>query len=182
MNDLDRLKQYPTTEKQRSFEWDFTKGVENYEVWDEIEIGASGTGARTYRIEEEDVVDFNKAALETDPSMVDLDYARANGVLKFHPLFTVQIAFYCVDTGIGSWIRTPGARNPGQVIDLVEPYQIGEEITATITHDDKWVRRGNYYMRDKVEFRNEHGTLKTTWFVTLLLPKTREDVQRFASA
>lgn len=182
MSDRDRLEQYPTTAKQRDFEWDFTKGVENYEVWDEIEIGASGTGARTYLIEEEDVVEFNKAALETDPVMIDADYARANGGLKFHPLFTVQIAFYCIDTGIGSWIRTPGARNPGQLIDLHEPYQLGETITATITHHDKWIRRGNYYMQDKVDFHNEHAALKTTWLVSLLLPRSRDDVQRFASA
>lgn len=181
MSDRNRLEQYPTTAKQRSFEWDFTKGVENYEVWDEIEIGAKGTGAHTYRIEEEDVVNFNVAALETDPLMIDLDFARANGGLRFHPLFTVQIAFYCVDTGIGSWVRSPGARNPGQTIEVFEPYRIGEAITATITHHDKWVRRGSYYMQDKIEFRNEHGTLKTRWFATLLLPKTREDVQRFAS-
>lgn len=182
MTDIERLHGYPTTEKQRSFEWDFRKDVDRYEVWDEIQIGQTGTGSQTYLITEEDVVDFSKGALEVDPAYIDPEHARAHGGLRIHPLFCVAIAFYCIDRGIGSWIRTPGARNPGQDIELHEQFKIGEEITLTITHDDKWIRRGSYYMKDKLEYRNQDGTLKATWYVSLLLPKTRADVERFASA
>lgn len=182
MTDIDRLQTYPTTEKQRGFEWDFRKGVDKYEVWDEIQIGQTGTGAQTYLITEEDVVDFNQGALETDPMYVDPEHAKAHGGLKFHPLFCVAIGFYCIDRGMGSWIRTPGARNPGQDIEIHEQFEVGEEITLTITHHDKWVRRGKYYMQDKLEYRNQDGTLKVTWYVSLLLPKTRADIERFASA
>ena len=182
MTDTERLQTYPTTEKQRSFEWDFRKEVDRYEVWDEIQIGQTGQGAQTYRITEEDVVDFSQGALETDPMYVDAEYAREHGGLKIHPLFCVAIAFYCIDRGMGSWIRTPGARNPGQDIELVAPFEIGEEISLTITHHDKWIRRGNCYMQDKLEYRNQDGVLKAVWFVSLLLPKTRADIERFANA
>lgn len=181
MDDLERLAQYATTEKQREFEWDFTKGVDRYEVWDEIEIGRSAPAQRTFLVTEEDIVSFNRAALETDPMMVDAGHARENGGLVAHPLFVVQIAFYCVGTGIGSWIRSPGARNPGQEIDLFDPFRVGEEITAVVTHWDKWIRRGHYYMQDRVEFFNEHDTLKARWFASLLLPPDRGALERFAT-
>lgn len=179
--DLERLERYATTAKQREFQWDFTTGTDRYEVWDEIEIGRSGPAQNSFRIEEEDVLSFNRAALETDPMMVDPDHAREHGGLGIHPLFVVQIAFYCIGTGIGSWIRSPGARNPGQDIEFFAPFRIGDEISATVTHWDKWIRRGHNYMQDQVEFHDEDGELKARWFATLLLPPNRVELERFAS-
>lgn len=178
---LQRLERYATTDKQREFEWDFTAGVERYEVWDEIEIGRSAPAQRTFLVTEEDILAFNRAALETDPMMVDPDDARAHGGLDPHPLFVVQIAFYCIGTGIGSWIRSPGARNPGQDIELFSPFRVGELITATVTHWDRWIRRDNHYLQDRVEFHNQDGELKARWFAVLLLPPTRADLDRYAS-
>lgn len=181
MDTRQRLAQYASTAKQHDFEWDFKQGIDRYEVWDEIEIGKTGEGMRRFVVEEEDILAFNLAALETDPMMVDPDHARRHGGLVPHPLFVVQIAFYCVDTGIGSWVRSPGARNPGQNIELFEPFRVGEEITATITHWDKWIRRGHHYMQDRVDFHNQHGAHKARWYCCLLLPRDRESLRAFAS-
>src|SRR6201992_3374820 len=117
---VERLAGYPTTAKQRDFEWDFTQGVEAYETWDEIEVGRSGPGARVFEVTAEDIVSFNRSCLETDPMLFDPEYAAAHVGLGQHPLFVVQVVFYCIDTGIGSWLRSPGARNPGQRIELLE--------------------------------------------------------------
>jgi acyl dehydratase len=179
--DLLRLAQYPTTAKQRDFEWDFLAGIDGYEVWDEVRVGESAKGARTFLVEEEDILAFNLSALETDPLLVDPNYASAHGGLRQHPLFIVQVVFYCIDRGIGSWLRSAGARNPGQTIELFEPFRVGEEITATITHWDKWIRRGNYYLEDKVELHNQSGVAKGVWYTRLLLPPTRAELHRFAS-
>lgn len=181
MGRFDRLARYATTRKQQEFEWDFTQGVGRYEAWDEITVGERAPGARTFTVCEEDILAFNLSALETDPLLTDPGYAAQHGGLVQHPLFLVQVAFYCIDTGIGSWIRSPGARNPGQSIELFEPFRPGEEITATITHWDKWIRRGNHYMEDKVELHNQDGVLKAIWFVRLLLPPSRAELERFAS-
>lgn len=180
-SDRERLEQYATTAKQREFEWDFTAGVDRYEVWDEILIGESRQAQNTFLVEEEDVLSFNRAALETDPMLVDPEHAREHGGLVAHPLFVVQVAFYCIGTGIGSWIRSPGARNPGQDIEFFAPFRVGDEITATVTHHDKWIRRGHHYMQDEVEFHDQDGQLRARWYCSLLLPPTRADVQRFAS-
>ena len=178
---VERLAGYPTTAKQRDFEWDFTQGVAAYETWDEIEVGRSEPGARVFEVTGEDIVSFNRSCLETDPMLVDPDYAAAHGGLRQHPLFVVQVVFYCIDTGIGSWLRSPGARNPGQRIELFEPFAIGERISATITHRDKWIRRDKNYAEDQVDLHNEDRMLKATWFTRLILPPTRAELIRYAS-
>lgn len=178
---VERLSRFATTDKQRDFAWDFTEGVESYETWDEIEIGASGPGMRVFEVKEEDILSFNRSCLETDPMLVDPEYANARGGLRQHPLFVVQVVFYCIDTGIGSWLRSPGARNPGQRIELFEPFVIGERISATITHVDKWIRRDKTYVEDRVDLRNEVGTHKATWFTRLIIPPNRRELLRYAS-
>ena len=180
MDDLERLRQYATTGKQAAFEWDFTSGVERYETWDEIEIGVTELAQRSFLVKEEDVLSFNRAALETDPLLVDPEYAREHGGLVAHPLFVVQVAFWCIGTGIGSWIRSPGARNPGQDIELLDPIRVGDEISAMVTHWDKWIRRGHHYMQDRVDFHDREGTHKARWFATLLLPPDRASLEEWA--
>jgi acyl dehydratase len=178
---VERLARFATTQKQHDFEWDFTKGAEQYETWDEIVVGQSGTGARVFEVREEDILSFNRSALETDPMLVDPEFAATRGGLRQHPLFVVQVVFYCIDTGIGSWLRSPGARNPGQRIELVEPFVVGERITATITHQDKWIRRDKTYVEDRVELHNEQGALKAVWHTRLIIPQTRAELLRYAS-
>ena len=171
-----RLSRQPLTARQREFEWDFTKGVENYECWDEIVIGESAEAQNKFEVKVEDILAFNRSCLEQDPAYTDPESPAV------HPLFPVMITFYCIGTGIGSWIRTPGARNPGQSIEMLGDFVPGEVITATITHDDKWIRRDKHYMRDLVEMRNQDGVLKARWYVQLILPPTREAIAQFANA
>jgi acyl dehydratase len=178
--DVARLKRFATTKKQLDFEWDFRQGVDRYETWDRVRVGDSGPGMRTFLVEEEDILAFNLSCLETDPMYVDPGYALEHGGLWQHPLFIVQVVFYCIDTGIGSWLRSPGARNPGQTIDLFEPFIIGETITATITHADKWIRRGKNYIEDTVELHNESGVLKAVWRTRLIIPPNLAELQRYA--
>ncbi|TQS46146.1 hypothetical protein [Cryptosporangium phraense] len=178
---VERLAAFATTAKQKDFEWDFTKGVESYETWDEIEIGASGPGMRVFEVTEDDILSFNRSCLETDPMLVDPEYAAAHGGLRQHPLFVVQVVFWCIDTGIGSWLRSPGARNPGQHIELFEPFVVGETITATITHQDKWIRRDKTYVEDEVALHNQDGVLKAVWFTRLIIPPNRAELVRYAS-
>jgi acyl dehydratase len=178
---VERLAAFATTAKQHDFEWDFTRGVEAYETWEEIEVGKSGQGMRVFEVTEEDILSFNRSCLETDPMLVEPEYAAAHGGLRQHPLFVVQVVFWCIDTGIGSWLRSPGARNPGQHIELCEPFLVGETITATITHQDKWVRRDKTYVEDKVELHNQEGTLKAVWLTRLIIPPTRAELVRYAN-
>src|SRR6266478_2492190 len=149
-----RLDRFIETDKQKHFHRDFMVGWEVYETWGEATVGQSGPGRRTFKITEEDILDYNRACGETDPLMVDPEYAGKHsptGELLQHPVFVTTIAFYSLgEKGIGTWIRTPGARNP--------------------------------YIQMLLDFRNEKGVLKARWWCSLILPETRADVARFANA
>lgn len=183
MNTQERLAQYFASEKQRTFETNFLAHAEEYETWDAVEVGKSQKGKLIYKVTADDVLSYNRSVHETDPLMVDEQAAKkdsSTGELIQHPLFVVQMAFYCIERGPGSWIRSPGARNPGQRIVVHEPFKIGETITMTVTPEDKWIRRDKHYITDRLDFHNEAGTLKATWWLTLIIPPTREKMLEFA--
>lgn len=181
-----RLDRYIETEKQRHFSRDFMTGWQDYETWDEATVGQSGAGQRPFIITEEDILSYNRACGETDPLMIDPEHAHKyspTGELLQHPVFVTTIAFYCLgERGIGTWIRTPGARNPQQRIEILEPFRYGEVITTTVTTVDKFTQRRKPYLQMLLDFRNERHVFKARWWCSLILPKTRADVARFANA
>lgn len=181
-----RLDQYIETEKQRHFPKDFMQGWEAYETWEEATVGQSEPAQRTFLITAGDIVSYNRACGETDPLLVDPEYAAKHsptGEVLQHPIFVTAIAFYSLgESGIGTWIRTPGARNPHQHIEIFSPFRIGEVITTTVTTHDKFVQRNKHYLQMKLDFHNEKGELRARWLCSLILPPTRADVARFANA
>ncbi len=182
----ERLNQYVQTEKQRHFPKDFLSGWEAYETWEQATVSQCGPAQRIFTITPEDVVAYNVACGETDPLMVDAAYAAQHsptGQLLQHPIFVTAIAFYSLgEQGIGTWIRTPGARNPHQDIEILEPFVYGERITTTVTTHDKFMQRGKPYLQMKLDFHNERGVLKARWLCSLILPPSRAEVARFANA
>src|SRR5258708_33611550 len=181
-----RLDRYVETEKQRHFSRDFMVGWEAHDSWEEAAVGQSSQAQRMFQITDEDILDYNSACGETDPLMVDPAHARNDsptGELLQHPIFVTAIAFYSLgEKGIGTWIRTPGARNPQQRIEIIEPFRCGEVITTTVTTADKFVQRNKPYLQMLLDFRNEKGVLKARWWCSLILPETQADVARFANA
>lgn len=180
-----RIEPYVETQKQRAFERDFLAGWERYETWDGVEVGVPHPAAREFLVTEEDVLAFNRAAGETDPLFVDPEYAREHspsGSLVVHPLFLTTVIFWCIgEEGPGSWVRTPGARNPFQKMELLEPILVGEMLTIRTQTVDRFVRRGLNYLTNLNEICAD-STLKARSFATLILPPTREDVRGFATA
>ena len=181
-----RLNQYIETEKQRHFPKVFLDGWKDYETWEQSQVGQTGPGQRTFAINDEDIVAYNKACGETDPLMIDPAYAAKHsptGAVLQHPIFVTTIGFYSLgEKGLGTWIRTPGARNPGQIIEIFKPFVNGEVITTMITTNDKFMQRCKPYLQIKLDFINEKKELKARWMCSLILPPTRDDVARFAAA
>lgn len=180
-----RVAPYLETEKQRGFERDFIAGWDGYETWDGVEIGVPHRAPREFVVAEEDVLSYNRAVGETDPLMVDPEYAHTHSPtrqLVAHPLFLTAVIFHCIGPeGPGSWIRTPGARNPFQKMEILEPVVVGETLTITTRTVDRFVRRGLHYLTNLNEV-HAGPTLKARSWATLILPPTREDVRAFASA
>jgi acyl dehydratase len=177
--DLDR---YLKTEKQKSFEYDFCKDAEIYEVWDEIVIGEEYDSTRAFEIKKEDMTSYAESVLDDNPLYHDEEFAAKShfGRLIPHPLFLVLIAFYCIDKGKCSWIRSPGAMNPGQRIAMHEPFKVGEIISVKQKSYDKWIKRNKHFVTYQLDYYNQKGTLKGTWWITLILPPTREELLKHA--
>jgi acyl dehydratase len=178
------LDRYLVTEKQKQFPYDFIADADTYEVWDEIEIGKKYVAPIKYEVKAEDIINYSQSVNDGDPTVSNEEKARATpfGGLIAHPLFLTPIGFFCVRSGAGSWIRTPGARNPGQRIEFHEPIRPGDILTLHMKSYDKWIKRGKYYLTYEIKYTDQHGTAKATMWTTLILPKTREDIRKFMRA
>ncbi len=179
------LKKYFKTEKQKKFGTDFIKDAHEYEVWDEIEIGKEYESAQTFEIQKEDLIEFAKGAMDDNPLMTDEGAAKESiyGEIVDHPMFLTLIAFWCIGKGPnGSWIRSPGAMNPGQKIERYERFKVGEEISMKQTPVDKWKRGGHHFLTSRFDFYNQFGNLKARWWASLILPRTREDLIKYQKA
>ena len=183
MDYMKEMAKYVKTEKQRDFTGDFLEPtqVEEYEFWDEIEIGKVTEIPTKFEIKAEDLQAYAEGVPDASPLFFDEAYAKGCGHdgIVAHPLFVTQMRFFLLRKGAGSWLRTPGARNPGQILEYYDPFRVGDIITLRITNYDKWVKRGKYYMRGLSELYDQYGNLKMRYYNTLILPRTKADVLRF---
>jgi acyl dehydratase len=183
MGYLDEMAKYQRSAKQKEFNANFLvkEDVEGYEFWDEIEIGKESVIPVKFEVKAEDLAAYAEGVPDSNPIFYDEDYARQCGHdgIVAHPMFGTYVGFFLMRQGHGSWIRTPGARNPGQIIEWYDPIKVGDVLTMKLKGHDKWVKRGKYYMRYLSETFDQHGKLKTRMYVTLILPRSREDVLKF---
>jgi acyl dehydratase len=173
------------TEKQKQFGTDFFKDTPYYETWDEIDFSdlKEIDAENTFEIKAEDLIAYAEGALDDNPLMVDEKYAKKSPYdgLVPHPIFLTQISMWCIGTkDRGNWARTPGARNPGQEIEIYEPFRAGEIIHLKMRPYDRFIKRKKCYLKYRYEFYNQENVKKATWIATLILPRTREDVMKFA--
>ncbi len=178
------LAKYFKTEKQQQFSTNFFTDAENYEVWDEIDFSnlKEVDGENTFTIKAEDLKFYAEGCLDDNPYMTDEAFAKKSpyGEIVPHPVFVTTLAFWCIGiTGKGNWIRTPGARNPMQQIIIYENFKVGETIHAKLRPYDRYEKRGKYYLTYAANFYNENNVLKTTWFLSLILPRTRDEIKSF---
>lgn len=157
------------TKKQKGFVFDFSQNADQYEKWEEVEIGKEFESQRKFEVTLEDIVAYTKGVTDDNPLMNDPKYA---GKIVEHPLFCVQVAFWCIGTGSCSWIRTPGAINPGQKIEIFKPFEVGDMITLKQKAHDKWIKRDKRYLTYGLYYYNQKNELCAIWWLTLILPKS----------
>lgn len=180
----DFFSKYIKTEKQKKFDTDFFRNAESYEVWDEIDFSnlTEVDGEQVFEVKAEDIKYFAEAVMDDNPLMTDEAYAGKSpyGELVPHPVFVTQIIFWCIGTrGRGNWIRTPGARNPGQYMEMHENFRVGEVIHMKMKPFDRYIKRGKYYLRYQIDLYDQDEAKKATAIGTLILPKSREDIRKF---
>lgn len=184
--DTARFEHLLHTAKQRAYSCDFLATWEQNEFWDTAEIGRSVKAEGVFVVTEEDVLDYNLAMGETHPLFLDREHARAHaprGTLLVHPMFATAVFFWFAQPGQqGSWIRTPGARNPFQRMDLSDRITIGDQLTLVQENSDRYWRRGKAYIEFTCSIFDQNDTLKTVCTGSLILPPDREAVRAYATA
>ena len=173
-----RVEDFLVTKKQKEFEYNFFKQAEKYEKWEDVDFDGEYEGTRTFVVEKEDIISYSEGILDENPLFNDEDAAK-NGPFRgliAHPLFLTPIGFwFTADGGPGSWVKTPGAINPGQKIEFYEPIRVGDVISQKSRFHDKWIKRGKRYLTYESDFYNQDDKLVAKWWITLILPKSKED-------
>ncbi len=176
MEESVRIEDFLTTKKQKAFEYDFFKKAEDYEKWEDVDFDGVHENEHTFTVDEEDIRSYSEGILDNNPLFNDEEAAKKGPLagLTAHPLFLTTIGFWLTgDGGPGSWIRTPGAINPGQIIEFHEPIRLGDVIRAKSGFHDKWIKRGKRYITYKTEYYNQNDLLVAEWWITLILPKSK---------
>lgn len=178
------LAKYFTTEKHQQFSTNFFLDAEAYEVWEEIDFAdlKEADGENTFTIKAEDLKFYAEGVLDDNPYMINEEFAKKSpyGGLVPHPIFITTLGFWCIGVkGRGNWIRTPGARNPGQEIIIYENFKVGETIHIKLRPYDRYEKRGKYYLNYAIDFYNEKNVKKATWILALILPRTRDEIRKF---
>ncbi len=176
MDEEVRIENFLETEKQKTFEYNFFKKAEDYEKWEDADFDGFHDLERTFEVTAEDIKNYSEGILDDNPLFNDEEAAKEGpyGGLVAHPLFLTPIGFWLTgDKGSGSWIRTPGAINPGQKIEFYEPVRPGDVIRARSQFHDKWIKRGKRYLAYLTEYYNQKDLLVAKWWITLILPKSK---------
>ena len=75
--------------------------------------------------------------------------------------------------------QDPRCSESGQEIEIYEPFRIGETIHIKMRPYDRYIKRQKYYLKYKVDYYNQDNVKKAMWILTLILPKTKEDIRKF---
>jgi len=81
MGYLEEMEKYQKTEKQKSFSANFLERqqIEDYEFWDDIEIGKETVIPFKFEVKAEDVIAYAEGVPDSNPVFYDEEYARACG-------------------------------------------------------------------------------------------------------
>jgi acyl dehydratase len=172
------IEDFLTTKKQKAFEHDFFKKAVGYQKWEDVDFDGVDDIEKTFIVEVEDIKNYSEGIIDDNPLFNDEEAAKKGpyGGLIAHPLFLTPIGFWLTgDSGPGSWIRTPGAINPGQIIEFYEPIRPGDIIRAKSRFHDKWIKRGKRYLTFLTEYYNQKDQMVAKWWITLILPRSRGD-------
>lgn len=184
--DVARFAPKMTTERQRTFTSDFLATWRENEFWNNLVVGEWVDVPGYFDVRQEDVLAYNLAVGETHPLYVDPEYARRHapgGTLLVHPVFATTVVFWFSQPGRqGSWIRTPGARNPFQRFEIRESIRIGERLRLKQENSDRFWRRDKAYVTTHALIENQQGTPKVEVWGTLILPPDIDAVRTYAEA
>ena len=172
------VEQFIRTQKQKKFENNFFAKAQNFEKWEDVDDQGWVDVDIEFHVELEDMLAFAEGVLDDNPLFSDVEAAKDGpfGGIIAHPMFLTQIIFWSTGVdGPGSWIKTPGAINPGQNIEFGVPIRPGDTIKQKARFHDKWIKRGKRYLSFETHFTNQNGESVCRWRGPLILPVSAGD-------
>ena len=171
-----KIQDFITTRKQKEFENDFFKKSGNFEQWEDVDDEGWIESDIKFEVELEDILAFSEGVMDENPLFNDEDAAKNGpfGGIVAHPMFLTQIIFWSTGVdGPGSWIKTPGAINPGPEIIIGAPVRPGDTIRQKARFHDKWIKRGKRYLCFETHFSNQNDEMVFNVHTTLILPVSK---------
>ncbi len=168
-----KVQDFIQTKKQKEFENDFFKNAAKFERWEDIDDEGWVDGKIVFEVELEDILSFSRGVLDDNPLFSDPEAAKDGpfGGIIAHPLFMTPIVFWSTGKdGPGSWIKTPGAINPGQEIEYGVPIRPGDKIRNRSRFYDKYIKRGKRYLLFETHYLNQKDEIVYKVRGGLILP------------
>lgn len=183
MNDPVTVRDFIHTKKQKQFETDFFKNSGYFEKWEDCDDEGWVEGNIKFEVELEDILAYSQGIMDRNPLFNDPEAAKEGpfGEIIAHPLFLTQAVFWATGVdGPGSWIKTPGAINPGQKIEFLLPVRVGDVLSHRSRFYDKFIKRGKRYLTYNTEWYNQNDDVVCRWLGTLIIPvSTGEDTHKW---
>ncbi|MBA3031145.1 MAG: MaoC family dehydratase [Desulfobacteraceae bacterium] len=152
------------------FEKDFFLHDPQQRTWDELEVGESYDTA-PFVVTRERIEKYAAGTEDNNPFYLD-EAAALNSQFKgmiAPPTIIVPIVFAAIRPD--SWVKMPGAVNPGQKLEFGVPVRVGDLIQCKIVLIDKMIKRGKKYTVARMHITNQNDEMVCIWTGGLVLPK-----------
>lgn len=150
------------------FEKDFFKAEAKQRSWEELVVGEV-YDTEPFMITMERIRLYAEGTEDFNPVYLDETVAKESqfGGIIAPPTIVVPIVFAAVSPD--SWIKMPGAINPGQNLEFGVPVRPGDTLSCRATLIDKYLKRGKKYSIADFHITNQRGEMVCNWKLGLVL-------------
>lgn len=150
------------------FERNFFKHEGQQRSWEELLVGEVYDTV-PFMVTEERIRLYAEGTEDFNPFYLDEEAARTSqfGGIIAPPTTVVPIVFASVPPD--SWVKMPGAINPGQKLEFGVPVRPGDTIYCQTKLIDKYIKRGKKYTVAEVNMTNQKGEMVCIWTGGLVL-------------
>lgn len=150
------------------FEKDIFVHEKKQRSWEDLVVGEIYDTV-PFVVTEERIKMYIDGTEDFNPVYVDEKEAGVSqfGGLIAPPTIVVPIVFASLPTD--SWVKMPGAINPGQTLELGVPVRAGDTLSCQSKLIDKFIKRNKKYAIVEFRITNQNGEFVCLWQGGLIL-------------
>lgn len=155
-------------ELPKRFERDFFKHEKEQRSWDDLVVGET-YDTEPFLVTEDRIKQYIEGTEDYNPIFTDQEVANKSQFegLIAPPTIVVPIVFASMPPE--SWVKMPGAINPGQNLTFGVPVRAGDTISSQATLVDKYIKRDKKYAIAEFTIKNQNDELVCFWEGGLVL-------------